>query len=780
MGKKKRRQKRTGSMMRKFMERLSANAELKKHVARNVSKNLERQRRRDARDYHYNGDDYSYEKGEVFSSADGDGNCLREVAAERHAKRDSSVWVVPGDTVRIGRYTIRGGFFYLGCSLLCPDLGYHVDEPSLIDPELKYIRRNEGREPCICCTGSHRYGYRDLGLYEKAAYLEWLAGGRDDPEYCPGYVYIYFCGIERRLLVDNRRGRVPRAEFVLLVKELKRLETVYGDCLEEVGIRVNDLLSHVIISNKHGNDGLVDTHLVNANLHLPGLFKFPLALGAAMGQPLRSEVALAWVKSHSDYTPEARLRQHEEEFDALFRLGYREMFGEGLKIKCPSAMEDLSVSHDPVNFSLCEIKATFNLPDASGLKTPFRKLKRLAEVCMDEIFSLDGSASHKSGKKISPEAGLPPWDDIPAGGSLPALDRIKTAMKNSVSGSAELVPVRSLLGYEAESPSRQISQKQALMISETAQGEGLSIAPDIRFHDARPYTDGNLVLLPGGTGKSFTPSDAFRKMVVALRLGSMILSGEENMKSPGTDLLRAEIDGNAMLTEAEKHSLHAYLLWRIQAPRSESGLKNHINRNLNAEEKSAAGHLAIRTAAAAGALSPSTIRRIENIYGLLGLEKCAVSVDIHNQLSPERTLTLADAASYARQGAQSPRGLDSDLINAYEEETRSVRAVLENVFEDERNAEDLAVDGAMSPPASPPGAVSGLDEKNRLLYERLVARRQWSCEEVRKICSDMELMVDGSIETINDWAFENAGAPLIEVGNRVFVDQEIAEAINAL
>lgn len=766
--------------MRKFAERLSANAELRNIVASNVSENLERQRRRDARDYHYNGDDYHHEKGNAFSSSGGNENCLQEIAYERHAERDSSVWVVPGDTVRIGRYTIRGGFFYLGHNLLCPDMGRYVDEPSLVDPKLEYIRSNERQGRCLCYTENYRYGYRDMSLYEKASYLAWLASGRNDHECCPGYVYIYFCGIERRLLVDNRMGMVSRGEFMLLVEELKRLETVYGDCLEEMDVSVNDLLSYVIMTNKHGGKGLADMQIINDNLHLPDLFKFPLALCSATGRPVSPEVALAWVRNHPDCSPEALSRQHERGFDSLFLLGYGKMFGTGLKIRQSSTRENLSVSCDPVNNSLHGIKSTFNIPDASGLCSPLKKLKRLAETCMDELSSHDGVASYKSRMKISAEAGLPLLDNLPTRGSLSAFDRIKDAMKNNVSGSAELVPIRSLLGYAAESGPRQISAKQALMISEAAQREGLAIAPDIRFHDARPQTAGNLVLLPGGTGKDFTPSEAFKKMMTVLRLVSVIFNGDEDMKSPGVDLLRGEIDENPLLTEAEKHSLHAYLLWRIQAPRSKSGLKNHISRTLNSEEKTAAGRLAIRTTAAVGALSPSAIRRIESIYGLLGLEKHAVSADIHNHLSPERNLTRADAASGARPGAGSPRSLNSDLINAYEDETRSVRAVLENVFEDEQNPEGLAVVGATSDSAPSDGASSGLDEKNRLLYERLVSRRQWSREEVRKLCGDMELMVEGSIETINDWAFENAGAPLIEVGNRVFVDQEVAETINAL
>ena len=41
-------------------------------------------------------------------------------------------------------------------------------------------------------------------------------------------------------------------------------------------------------------------------------------------------------------------------------------------------------------------------------------------------------------------------------------------------------------------------------------------------------------------------------------------------------------------------------------------------------------------------------------------------------------------------------------------------------------------------------------------------------------------MPDGAVETINDWAFENVGAPLIEDGSTVYIDIELAEEIAEL
>jgi len=39
-------------------------------------------------------------------------------------------------------------------------------------------------------------------------------------------------------------------------------------------------------------------------------------------------------------------------------------------------------------------------------------------------------------------------------------------------------------------------------------------------------------------------------------------------------------------------------------------------------------------------------------------------------------------------------------------------------------------------------------------------------------------MAAGAVETINDWAFDRVGAPLIEDGATLFVDLDLAEEIS--
>ena len=67
--------------------------------------------------------------------------------------------------------------------------------------------------------------YGDINPRERATYLDWLAGGRSDRRIGPGFVFLYFYGLERRFFVDAPLDEEKR----LLVAETRRLLETYGE-----------------------------------------------------------------------------------------------------------------------------------------------------------------------------------------------------------------------------------------------------------------------------------------------------------------------------------------------------------------------------------------------------------------------------------------------------------------------------------------------------------------------------------------------------------------------
>jgi hypothetical protein len=73
-----------------------------------------------------------------------------------------------------------------------------------------------------------------------------------------------------------------------------------------------------------------------------------------------------------------------------------------------------------------------------------------------------------------------------------------------------------------------------------------------------------------------------------------------------------------------------------------------------------------------------------------------------------------------------------------------------------------------------------LDEVHQNLFHRLLAQEAWERSAIHELCKELGLMVDGAMEVLNEWAFDNANAPLIDDGDPVYVDVNLAkEIINA-
>ncbi len=140
------------------------------------------------------------------------------------ARASDRLWVSPGSTAKVGNRVISDGMIYVGPSLL-PIGGWQECEPALIIPALKVARGHgdyagEGMD--------YWPSYGQISAKSRAAYLDWLAGGRSDANAYIGYVFLFFYGLERRLLFDLQHLPERRGEAPALIAEVERLRSIYG------------------------------------------------------------------------------------------------------------------------------------------------------------------------------------------------------------------------------------------------------------------------------------------------------------------------------------------------------------------------------------------------------------------------------------------------------------------------------------------------------------------------------------------------------------------------
>ena len=116
--------------------------------------------------------------------------------------------------------------------------------------------------------------------------------------------------------------------------------------------------------------------------------------------------------------------------------------------------------------------------------------------------------------------------------------------------------------------------------------------------------------------------------------------------------------------------------------------------------------------------------------------------------------------------------LNEELLALHESETLVAQRMLSSIFVDEVASQQV------EPISTTPMQVgSVLDTSHNSLYQELIVKEQWTRKEVMELCQKLGLMVDGAIETINDWSFDVVDAPVLDEGIDIYVDFEIIEEL---
>ena len=70
--------------------------------------------------------------------------------------------------------------------------------------------------------------YSEISADARGAYISWLAQGKNDPNADLGYVFLFFYGLERRILIDYQQGMVGDEEVRTIRCEVELLLSIYG------------------------------------------------------------------------------------------------------------------------------------------------------------------------------------------------------------------------------------------------------------------------------------------------------------------------------------------------------------------------------------------------------------------------------------------------------------------------------------------------------------------------------------------------------------------------
>ena len=657
-------------------------------------------------------------------------------------------------------------------------------EPSLIDPNRQVSWRQLDHEGRLM---QYWPSYSWIQPASRAAYLHWLSGGRSDPAAYIGYVFLFFYGIERRVLVDAQQSDEARSEVDGLLGEVERLLGLYGGNRSFQGY-ASSFLSVSRLLYRGVEPSTLQPPRSRWGYEIPLSLKIGLGIFAADGQPIPPEWAFGWLVSH----PETRLRtpaqRCPEEFEELFKIRYAEAFtGGGLKVRPNKAQ--ITAGYRPASPSFLG-SVSLKLPglsDVTALMGPLRKLQEIADRAQQDL-DVYSRWVGRTGDGRSPAALalLPPV--LAKGRDSEEIRRLVAWVEERLAGEeSAVVPAADLMERWPGAGEGKLSKRDAEVLAAFLDRRGYGIEPDVRF--GGPVPGSGAVVLFRQVGEAADPGPAYHAAAVLLHL-AVAVSAADGAVSPNEERHLAEhLESILHLSPAERGRLNAHLRWLIASPPGLTGLKKRIEPLAEAQRR-AVGQFLVSVAGADGHVGAEELKLLSKVYTLLGLDAQAVYSDVHalasSEAPPATEPVTVRPAGPAPAGRPIPRprpegiALDPRKIQSKLAESEDVAGLLEGIFAEEEEAAHPAVAKRPEPaPTSGPPPVAGLDAAHSELLRRLAEKPVWERIEVERLAGPLGLLPDGALEVINEAAFERCGAPLLEGDETLEIDGQILEEMLA-
>jgi uncharacterized tellurite resistance protein B-like protein len=669
-------------------------------------------------------------------------------------------WVPPGEMVVVAGVRLPGGMLYVGGKLKTLNGG---TDPCLISgqhtvaPMGNYHARQMGYWP----------SYADASSEERRTYLDWLSEGRLNPDYDIGYVFLFFYGLERRIIVDSRDDPAARNDWPAIITELRRLLAIYGEKSGSFNHYAGELLSWIELGKKPSQ---LYKQLVP---DFPRTYELPPYLRLALGQaavdraPLPAHLALAWIRLNPECYLRTAATRCPDEFERLFAQRYYEVLGPGLVL--PKNRTKLKFVYQPASAGLrgANITMTFgDVPDVTAVTAPIRKLMEIANQCTDEL----GSYSRLVGKDPGAAGALEGLLLLPAT-LWPAATQVKLQALTAQMCEGRLsVPLKELLAVLG-SANQVVNRDRARGLARALEGANIGMEPHVLGGAKAPGEQDTIVLFSQPLMDSDTGSRAeYQTAALTLQLASAVAQADGVFHDREVAHLRAEIEGWVHLTLAERRRLHAHLQWLTASPMNLAALKKKLE-PLPTEARETLASFMATLAQADGFVSPDEVKFLEKVYKALGVESKRVFSDIHAAGSGGAPASTVQAE---KEGFR----LNAERIAALQEDTVRVSALLSKIFAEE---DDSTPPAPASEPELEDEAVSplGLDEDHSALLRLLLSRSEWTRVELEDAAADLDLMLDGAMEQINEAAFEEFNEPLFEGEDPISVNTKLLEKIEA-
>jgi uncharacterized tellurite resistance protein B-like protein len=717
-------------------------------------------------------------------------------------------WVKPGESITIDGHTITDGFVYVG-SIMSADIdsisalnntvglgvqshsyssnwmGQRTIEPALINPSLRIAAHNPD-------TNGEKMGhwpsYSSIEPECRLAYLQWLADGKKSPNACIGYVFLYFYGIERRIIAD----RPEREEMLVLISEVERLRSIYSANRSFDGYSTK-LLDAANLIMTWRDIASLET-IVPAIDHSPETERMRQLVALALKMKDASPLSFAWAMVGYFYAAGWQQRiaatRARPMFLALMQKRFEKKWPQGLKLRQRKSQFSyyFQGASQYLRLNLAETLRMHSLPNPQDYD--WSKLTEMAGKVENDLAAYARAVGRDPSLASSPKA-IPllpvelateyvtklsaPLMELLAGHHTP-LKRIRIA---------DLVP--KITGAVPTS----LDLKTLRNTAEVMAHMGYGMEPDPDFGRIRPALSDNCIIFDVKDLKN-PRAKASEGYTLAMSM-VMLVAGVAGASSDGMgqEVTRwlGWITKTLNIGDAESRRLHAHLMWLCEQKLTLAQVKRALT-EVPEHQRHTIAYLAASVAAADGVIEKGEVAFLEKIYDELAIERSKLYSTLH-ELAATGAVPATEPITVEKsndsvgkfkikqppdkQVAVKSQKLDASRINKRLEETHQVSSVLTTIFAVE---EESAASSSVVTTSTVDQRFAGLDKAYAALVQRLLAQSEWERNAFEAIARELGLMPDGALEAMNEWAFERFDEAFAEDGDVIAINRTLIEEID--
>lgn len=682
-------------------------------------------------------------------------------------------WVIPRPMFYI---TPNGGGRYYGASVI--DLARPIaSNVSGYVPELNYWPQ-----------------YHDLSPQQRCKYFEWLAGDRSDPNSELGYVFIFFYGLERRLLEGHNRAEIR--------DEIKRLASIYTESRSfqryASQLLIFDALRNIQTYKEEELDEVFPLYTRHGKIIEDALYA-QLAWYTRADKPISWNLALA-IARHDPRSPNSVIFERAKtELETLYARRFEERFPNGFRPK--PAARNHKIYYQPASPSLIYEPiglAPILLENPLGRSAQFKTIIQILIDCLDALKGYSRAVARSIEDELTAELWekLPP--DLKAETPHPDTEQWLNVISEHLDqdGWAH-IPAGMLAMLRGIDKRPRLTRVQASGIAETLEAFQLSIEPDPRL-TLKPWSWDEIVIVyrDEELNTHLQPESQYAAASLILNLAMMIAAADGDIVEDEIEITLKFIHERFRLSQPEQKRLEALTRALSHAEINLQGMAKRLEETLSEKQRTALGKLLIEVALADGTLDASEKKGMKRAFKVLGLDGEQALQQAEETLT-QRTRAMAEPVT-VRQGSTIDEGepipprpqsstaaqedtsiaLDPMAIAKILQETREIAHVLNAALADATPEPDEPI--VLAPTSTPQNTLSSgplqyLESRYQPFLAELTTQKQWSVADFDALSRKHNVMPAGAIDVINDWADEHLGDFLLEGDGPYTVSSELLE-----